>query len=165
MSGTSAGWSDERRARQSALMHAQNAGAAFRRRKGSATWSAERREAKRAQMLAQNADPAFHAKKLAGIARRPPHRMAPADHVHPIVRGFFRQMQAEDASRERIAEPAGISADAISGWRSRNMPLLDMIDAALGVFDLELAIVPIGTRDQNGFAPRKGRKPSTGVRE
>lgn len=163
MTGTSSGWSEKRRIRQSALMRSQNADPAFRRRKGQAAWSAERREAKRAQMIAQNADPAFHVRKLAGMAKRPSaHVMAPADHVHPIVRGFFLEMRSQRASRQRIAEPAGISPDALTGWRSKNMPLLDMIDAALGVLGLELAIVPIGTRDQNGFAPTRGRKASTG---
>ncbi|WP_315742798.1 MULTISPECIES: hypothetical protein [unclassified Bradyrhizobium] len=155
MSGTSAGWTPERRARQAALMTQQNQDASFQAKRNRAAWSEERKAQKRAQMLAQNADPVFRARNLDGISRRRPRGdiEIPA-HTHPIVRGFFAEMREQQASMQRVACQAGISADTISGWR-KHMPVLDVIEAALGSLDLELAIVPRGQRDANGFLQRR----------
>ncbi|UFZ05483.1 hypothetical protein LQG66_03965 [Bradyrhizobium ontarionense] len=106
-------------------------------------------------MRKQNADPTFRARNLDGISRRRPRGdiEVPA-HAHPIVRGFFAELRAHQASMQRVARQAGISADTIAGWR-KHMPLLDIIEAALGSLDLELAIVPRGSRDANGFLQRR----------
>ncbi|WP_316191282.1 MULTISPECIES: hypothetical protein [unclassified Bradyrhizobium] len=159
MSGTSAGWTPERRARQAALMTAQNNEASFRAKRNRAAWSEDRKAQKRAQMLAQNADPAFRARNLDGISRRRPRGdIEPPAHAHPIVRGLFAEMRAQQATMQRVSRQAGISADTIAGWR-KHMPVLDVIEAALGSLDLELAIVPRGSRDTNGFLQqrRKGQ--------
>ncbi|WP_316171065.1 hypothetical protein [Bradyrhizobium sp. SZCCHNRI1058] len=155
MTGTSAGWTPERRARQSALMRALNAEPAFQGQRKRAAWSEERRAAKRAQMQRQNADPAFAAKQRDSISRRRPRGdfEIPA-HVHPIVRGFYIEMRQQQAAMRRIARQAGIATDTIAGWR-KHMPVLDVIEAALGSLDLELAIVPRGSRDANGFLQRR----------
>ncbi|MFH0302664.1 helix-turn-helix domain-containing protein [Bradyrhizobium sp. 31Argb] len=49
-----------------------------------------------------------------------------------------------------------------SVWRSRMPGDVLTFDQTLNQFGFELAIVPIGTRDHNGFAPTRGRKASTG---
>lgn len=132
------------------------------KRLNSRQWTPAQREAKRAEMSARNADPAFRAKQLASIATRRPRRITASDHVHPLVRGLFREMADQQASRKRVAMSAGVSAYALTGWRSAHMPMLDTIDAALGVLGFELAIVPQGTRDQFGF-PKKKTRTTEGV--
>jgi len=122
-----------------------------RRNKGQTRWTAERRAKKSEEMKTRNADPTFRAKQLAGIQRRAPRGFTIPKHTHPIVRGFFVEMNNQGATRRAIKDRSSVSADAITGWRTRNMPLLDMIDAALNSLDLELAIVPRGSRDKNGF--------------
>ncbi|UGA45986.1 hypothetical protein HU230_0008090 [Bradyrhizobium quebecense] len=134
-----------------------NAEPDFVARRSAQQWTPAQREAKRAEMIARNADPAFRAKQLASIPTRRPRRITAADHTHPLVRGLFREMADQQASRKRVARSAGVSAFALSGWRSAHMPMLDTIDAALGVLGFELAIVPIGTRDQYGFPQKKTR--------
>lgn len=152
MSGTSAGWTPERRAAQAARMMASNLGEGFRaaKRKG---WTEERRAAKRAEMIARNAQADFQDKRAAGLARR--HTGARTVHTHPIVAGLFVEMRAQRATVKRVAEPAGVSPDTVLNWRRRHMPYLDLIDAALNVLGFEVAIVPIGTRDAAGFATKK----------
>ncbi len=51
---------------------------------------------------------------------------------------------------------------AESVWRTRMPGAVLAFDQTLNQFGFELAIVPIGTRDHNGFAPKEGRKASTG---
>lgn len=165
MSGTSASWTEERRAAQAAFMRARNCDPEFikKRPKGREKWTPEQRAGKAAQMRAMNADPAFQKKRLAGIANRLPRPFTLPKHVHPIVRGLFAEMNEQLATRKRVSAPAGVTNHAITSWRKSSMPLLDTIDAALNTLDLELAIVPAGTRDGNGFAKRKTRKQRTGV--
>jgi hypothetical protein len=156
MSGTSAGWTKERRAAHSAFMVALNRDPEFaaKRRMGQATWTQERRAATAAALSARNSDPAFQARRLAGIAMTVRGVSLPK-HCHPVVRGLFVEMNAQGATRRRVSEPAGLTPHTITGWRKRHMPLLDAIDAALNTLDLEIAIVAAGTRDRNGFAKRK----------
>lgn len=164
MSGTPAGWSKERRAAHSAMMVELNRDPTFvgARRKGQSSWTAERRAAKSVEMTKRNADPAFHAKKLTGIAKRAPRGFNIPPNTHPCVRGLFVEMNEQRATRDHITQRSHVSRDALTGWRTHNMPLLDMIDAALGALDLELAIVPRGTRDENGFPKKKKRQHNTG---
>jgi hypothetical protein len=165
MSGTSAGWTKERRAAHSAFMVALNRDPEFiaRRRKGHDGWTQEQREAKAAQMRALNSDPDFRARRAAGNAKRLPRGFSSSlpKHVHPIVRGLFAEMNEQRAPRKRVAGSAGLTKHTLSSWRRSSMPLLDTIDAALNTLDLELAIVPIGTRDQNGFARKKNNRNQT----
>lgn len=155
MSGTSAAWTPERRAAAAVRCAAQNRDASFRaaKRKG---WTEARRAAKRAEMIARNADPAFQDKRAAGVARRNPE--AAFVHTHPVVTGLFAEMRAQRTTLERVAKPAGIERGTLGGWRRRHMPYLDMIDAALNVLGLELAIVPAGDRDGNGFFKKRSRQ-------
>jgi hypothetical protein len=163
MSGTSAGWTKERRAVHSAFMVELNRNPEFiaKRRMGQGTWTEERRAATAAALSSRNSDPAFQARRLAGLAMRIRGVSLPK-HCHPIVRGLFVEMNTQGATRARVAKPAGLTPHTITGWRKRHMPLLDAIDAALNTLDLELAIVPIGTRDQSGFVSKKTRNATTG---
>jgi hypothetical protein len=157
MSGTSAGWSKERRAAHSAWMVQRNRDPEFiaQRRKGQGKWTPERRAEKSAQMKALNEDPAFIAKQRASILTRAPRELSVPQHVHPCVRGFFVAMRDEQASRADLSARSGIGIFTFTGWRKRHMPQLDVIDAALNAMDMELAIVPIGSRDANGFLKKK----------
>ncbi|WP_420132632.1 helix-turn-helix domain-containing protein [Rhodopseudomonas sp.] len=153
------GWSPQRRAAQSAMMKTLNADPDFvvRRRKAQTEWSPERRAAKSAEFTARNHDPEFHKRKLAGIAQRPRRGFKIPERCHPCVRGLFVEMNEQKATRSEVGLRAGVNEETLSSWRGRSMPLLDVLDAVLNTLDLELAIVPIGTRDQNGFARRKGK--------
>jgi hypothetical protein len=159
MSGTAASWTPERRAAQSAFMTARNRDPAFiaARPRGTVKWTPEQRAAKAVQMRAMNADPAFQKKRLAGISKRLPRPFALPKHVHPIVRGLFVEMNEQRTTQLRVAQSAGLLDCTLSGWRKSNMPLLDTIEAALNTLGLELAIVPAGSRDQNGFVRKKTR--------
>ncbi|MGL5166661.1 MAG: hypothetical protein ACRC9K_12315 [Afipia sp.] len=164
MSGTSAGWSPQRRAQHSAMMVERNRDPAFieKRRKGASKWTPERRAVKSAEMTKRNADPAFHAKKLKGIAKRAPRGFTIPKHTHPCVRALFIEMNQQQATRADVSGRANVSRDTLTGWRSLNMPLVDMLDAALGAVDLELCVMPRGTRDENGFPKKKKRQHNTG---
>jgi hypothetical protein len=160
VSGTSAGWSPARRAAHSVYMAARNRDPEFAAKaaSGRRNWSPERIALKRAQMTAQNLDPDFHARKLAGIANRLPRGVRVPKGTHPCVRGFFIQMNAQRATRQGISGRVNVDKATITGW-NRSMPRLDTIDAVLNALGLELAIVPIGSRDENGFLKKKAGRP------
>lgn len=159
MSGTSAAWTPERRAAQSAFLKARHADPAFAAaaRKGRTAWTAERRAARSAEMTKLNADPAFRAARQRGVAGRLPGAVTVLPHTHPLVRGLFAAMQQEMASMRDVAKRGGFTKTTLGSWRNRRMPMVDLLDAALNTLDLELAIVPIGSRDQNGFTSKKSR--------
>ncbi|MBR0962214.1 hypothetical protein [Bradyrhizobium japonicum] len=152
MSGTSAGWTPERRAAQAARMTTLN-NVVMTKARRSAGWSEARRAAKSAELKARNLDPAFQAKRRVGVANGL--NDVAAGHVHPLVRGLFLEMKRQRASCERIAAPVGICRSTLINWRRHHMPQLDALDAALNVLGFELAIVPIGRRGPNGFATKK----------
>ncbi|ETR79167.1 hypothetical protein X566_15460 [Afipia sp. P52-10] len=157
MSGTSAGWTPERRAAQARLMRAQNADPAFvdRRNKGPQNLPAAERAARSARIKAMNADPAFQAKRREGIAVQGGRKLAIPEHTHPCVRGMFVAMNDQRASRHAMASRVGMNVASFTAWRRKHMPRVDDLDAALNALDLELAIVPKGTRDADGFCSRR----------
>lgn len=156
MSGTSAGWTPERRHAQAKRMAALNANVMTKTRR-SASWTAERRAAKSAELIERNQDPAFKEKRFTGIRERGLREDAER-HIHPLVRGLFAEMAKQRASYERVAAPVGVCRSTLVSWRRRRMPYLDLLDAALNVLGFELAIVPIGRRGPNGF-PTTKRQP------
>lgn len=143
--------------------------------------SPETRAACAARLAALNADPAVKAKQIASRSRpwsaerraRYELKMATAlprprkipEHAHPCVRGFFAALNNERAALSDIAGRTGIGCDTLRFMNTRHMPRLDTIDAALCALDLELAIVPRGTRDQNGFPKKKNGNAKTGAEE
>ena len=149
MTGTSASWTPERRAAQAAVMTGLNDKPEFAHKRNG--WTEERRADKRAKMIALNADPAFQDKRRAAIADR----VKRPQPLHPVVAGLFAEIREQRTTRQRVARPAGVGPDTISGWGRKHMPYLDLIDAALNVLGFELAIVPIGTRDATGFPTKK----------
>lgn len=156
MSGTSAGWSKERRAKHSADMVERNRDPDFaaRRRKGQATRTPEQRAEKSELMKRQNADPAFQQKRRAGIVHAHRTFFIP-EHAHPLVRGLFVEMNAQRATREANSCRSGVSKYSLTNWRTRVMPQVDTLDAALNALGFELVIAPIGHRDENGFYTSK----------
>ena len=127
------------------------------RRKGQGDWSPQRRAEQAARLKAMCSDPEFVARQREAIANRPRRGVTMPKHVHPLVRGFFAEFNAQQATRDEVGARAGLNRSTFTGWRNHNVPLIDTFDAALNSLDLELAIVPIGTRDANGFA-MKGSK-------
>ena len=68
------------------------------------------------------------------------------DSCHPLIREFVEAMNARGMT---FAENAALSrngVDTMRFWPSRHLPRLDNFEAALFPLDLELAIVPAGTR-------------------
>ncbi|MDQ2084542.1 hypothetical protein RA307_30540 [Xanthobacteraceae bacterium Astr-EGSB] len=72
-------------------------------------------------------------------------------HTHPIVRGLFEAMNRRLAKQFEVSCASGVHANVMNNWRGRHLPRLDLIDAALGALDFELAIVPRGRRGPDGF--------------
>ncbi len=66
-------------------------------------------------------------------------------HAHPLVRQFFRELNAQKTTLSEVAERAPFRRATISDWRYRRDPTLSNFEAALNVIGLELAIRP-----QNG---------------
>jgi hypothetical protein len=142
------------------------------------------RAARSARMTALNADPEMRAKAIAGCAAYQPsperreqmsqvmkglrsgsrfelkRKRARAveipDHVHPLVRGLFFEINNQRAFLKDVETRADFCPGTVGDWRRLN-PIVPNLDAALNALDLELAIVPIGSRDANGFVKKGGR--------
>jgi hypothetical protein len=128
------------------------------------------RAGRQAQLMsALNADPVFRARKLAGAAAYRervgprPKPLAIPQHTHPLIRGLFLEINAQRATLDAVAGRSGVSFDSLRFWRTRHMPRVDLLEAALNALDLELAIVPRGTRGPDGFPRTKSRKQQEGV--
>ena len=150
--------SDAERAARSARLRALQADPAFQaaRRAAIVTWSVARRAAQAELLRRQNADPNFIMRqRIAQDAARVRAVKIPAS-THPVVRALFVEMNAQLATIAEVVDRADVGFDTIRFWRFRSMPRVDLLDAALNVLDLQLAVVPIGTRDADGFAKRTG---------
>lgn len=70
---------------------------------------------------------------------------------------IVRQRMARDAAF--MGEVAALKAQACvhaeTAWRSRMPAEVDAFDKALNQFGFELAVVPLGTRDERGFIDNK----------
>lgn len=124
-----------------------------------AHWPPARRTQQRAAMEANNLDPQFVANKVAGHRDWHEHTPVPAyavpEHAHPLVRGFYAAVNAERCRLHEIAGRTNIHVCTLRQWRTRYMPRVDLLDAALNALDLELAIVPRGSRDADGIVKRR----------
>jgi hypothetical protein len=67
---------------------------------------------------------------------------------HPLVREFVGHVNDQKTTLAEISARSGVAVDTLRFWPVRHMPRLDLFDAALNTLDLELAIVPRGTRDR-----------------
>jgi hypothetical protein len=148
----------EERARRSTHMRALNADPAIqaKRSHGKRCWTEEGRQAAAARLEAQRNNPEFLAAQRAAreTAKLPPLKLP--QHTLPIVRGLFVGMNDQRATFGDVSKRSGVSYDTLRRWR-KHMPHVDMLEAALNTLDLELAIVPMGTRDDNGFIKKKIR--------
>jgi lambda repressor-like predicted transcriptional regulator len=63
--------------------------------------------------------------------------------AHPIVRDLIRAMNMQMVSFANLSKETGVSADTMQGWRTRYVPRLDNIEAALNGVGLRLAILPL----------------------
>lgn len=150
--------SDVERAARSARMRALQADPKFQAARKAAIkeQTADRRAAQAELMRRMNADPSFILKKRAAQDLARIQAIKIPERTIPVVRGLFVEMNDQCATLADVAERAGIGVDTLRFWRFRSMPRADLLDAALNAVDLELAIVPLGTRDGNGFARKKG---------
>lgn len=73
-------------------------------------------------------------------------------HAHPVVREFIVAMNDQQTTYREVSDRSGVGVDTMRFWPSRHMPRLDLMDAALNVLDLELAVVPRGTRERKAVA-------------
>jgi hypothetical protein len=83
-----------------------------------------------------------------GNNRRGGLRMPSPQHCHPLVREFVGHINEQQTTLAEISSRSGVAVDTLRFWPTRHMPRLDLFDAALNTLDLELAIVPRGTRDK-----------------
>jgi len=147
--------SKEERARRSQRMRAFNADPAFQAKKshGKANWTPEKRAAAAARLDALRSGQKFiNAQRAARITAK--HRPLRVPKTTPVVRGLFVGMNAQLATFGDVSDRSGVAYDTLRRWREC-MPHVDLLDAALNTLDFELAIVPIGSRDENGFARKR----------
>lgn len=69
---------------------------------------------------------------------RPPR--TPMLNGNVVVRKFFQLAQEQRISQADIAERAGLNKDTIKDWRTRTVPRIDMVNAALNVLGYELSV-------------------------
>jgi hypothetical protein len=85
-------------------------------------------------------------------------RLEPVQGCHPIVRGLLRIMRREACNFLRMARRSGVNRETLGRWNSTkrgNMPLVDNLEAALGVFGLCLIAVPRDWVEDR--EPKRGR--------
>lgn len=70
-----------------------------------------------------------------------PHRI-PA-HAHPLVRQLFAEMNKQRCPANLLATRSGLNPNTIKDWRTRTVPTVDNLDAALTVLGLRIVIRPI----------------------
>lgn len=63
------------------------------------------------------------------------------DPLDPLVRRLFLEMNAQRCSAQLLAERAGVNRNVIKDWRTRTVPNVRNLQAALNVLGLELKIV------------------------
>ncbi len=63
------------------------------------------------------------------------------EHAHPLVKRLITIANEQFTTMKEVAGRAGVSAGTISNWRYRVNPRVDLLEAALNVFDYELVIV------------------------
>jgi hypothetical protein len=144
-------------------MSARNADPLFQAKKnhGKKGWTVETRAAQAERLNALRADPGFLARQRAAREIAKPRPIAVPRHTAPVVRGLFVGMNLHLATFGDVSNRSGVSYDTLRRWREC-MPHVDLLEAALNTLDFELAIVPIGSRDDNGFfKPKLGRPPSS----
>lgn len=63
-------------------------------------------------------------------------------HVHPLMRQFFRLLNEEFTTITEVADRMRARRGTISDWRYCREPSISMFDAALNVIGYELVIRP-----------------------
>jgi hypothetical protein len=155
--------SKEDREARASRMRARNADPEFQNKTkhGKQGWTEDTRAAQAARLDALRADPGFVARQRAARAVAKPRPIRVPRDTAPVVRGLFVGMNLHLATFGDVSTRSGVSYDTLRRWR-QHMPHVDLLEAALNTLDFELAIVPIGSRDDDGFLrPRKGRPPSS----
>lgn len=59
---------------------------------------------------------------------------------HPLIKKFFRIMNAERATQKQVAERAGLDKHTVGDWRKKSEPTISNFDAALNVLGYRLSI-------------------------
>lgn len=77
-----------------------------------------------------------------------PQRLKIPASAHPLVRQLFREMRDQRVDFKVVARRAGVSWQAMSGWRYRACPPLTSIEACLQVMGFELVARPRGGRNR-----------------
>jgi hypothetical protein len=77
-----------------------------------------------------------------------PRRTVPQN-VHPCVRRLFELLSGHDEPNLIACERAGVPTDTVRSWRTRNMPRVDSLDAALNSIGYELVVMPKGSRENH----------------
>lgn len=65
------------------------------------------------------------------------------EHVHPLVRRLFAEMNERQCSAYRLARRSGVGHTTIKNWHGHMAPSVPNLEAALNVLGLQLQIVEI----------------------
>jgi DNA-binding phage protein len=65
--------------------------------------------------------------------------------LHPTVQALHEAQRRSGRSVAEVARAAGLSKASIYDWRSRRVPTVTNLDAALRAVGLRLAVVPVET--------------------
>lgn len=63
--------------------------------------------------------------------------------AHPLVKELYREMIRRRRTYADIAKESGVAGSTIRDWRSRSIPRVDLLEAALNAVGLRLEIVPM----------------------
>jgi len=62
-------------------------------------------------------------------------------HCHPLVQQLIAEMNEQRTTLTEVGDRAGIDRGTISDWRYRRAPRVDLLEAALNVIGLRLAVI------------------------
>jgi hypothetical protein len=62
------------------------------------------------------------------------------DHVHPLVRWIFEEMNRQRIGTRDLAERSGVSHNTVEQWKFRRSPKLDCLEATINALGYDLTV-------------------------
>lgn len=65
-------------------------------------------------------------------------------HVHPLIRQLFEEMNRQQVSMARMGDVTGIDRATIKNWKHRHEPKVSNLDACLSALGYKLTLERLG---------------------